>query len=297
MTDMATASFLSATLAPPAPKVVARQTVAGEVRISGTGIHSGAACSVTITPAQAGEGYAFSRGGGAPVVADWRSARADESVRRTVIVGADGQRFEQVEHLLAAFAAMGITDARVEQVGPEVPFLDGGSAVYMDELRAVGTQELDSVVEVLCIDRALGLVDGDAMMTATPDNALRLSCYVEFPGTVVGSAGCTLLVDEESFRREAAPARTFALAGDIEKLRAMGLAKGGNLENAVVFDHERYHNDSLRFPDEVARHKLIDLLGDLALLGRPLRGHFWAWRAGHQGHVRLAQRIAREYAL
>ncbi len=277
---------------------VGRATLANPVTIPGTGIHSGLPCEVAISPAEGGTGIEFRRGGGKErVAADWRHADADESVRRTVLIGAGGERFEQVEHLMAAFSAMGITDAIVEQIGPEVPFLDGGSLTYMNRLREAGVTPLESSIDPLVIVKPLTMQDGDALLTATPHNGLRLSCFVEFPGTIVGSAGFSLDVTEDRFFEEAAPARTFALAADIEKLREMGLARGGNLDNAVVFDHEKYHNSSLHFDDEVVRHKAIDLLGDLALLGRPLRGHFWAWRAGHQSHVRFAQLIAEEYGL
>lgn len=274
---------------------IARHTIRQSVTIEGTGIHSGAPCRVTLRPATTG-GIQFSRPGGRETVpAHVSTADAALSDRRTVIVGPAGERFEQIEHLMAALAAHGITDLAVEQVGPEVPFLDGGSAGYCAALAQTGTAPTGTTVDPLVITRPITLHDGEARLVATPHDGLRLSCFVEFPGTVVGSAGFTLEIDRESFEREAAPARTFALARDIEKLRAAGLARGGNLDNAVIFDDVRFHNERLHFPNEPVRHKIIDLLGDLALVGRPLRGHFWAWRAGHRSHVRLAQLLAKEY--
>lgn len=278
-------------------EMVPGRTLATEITIEGTGIHSGVPCRVRLKPAPSG-GILFQRPDGSGAVpARWDFANAELSERRTVLVGPDGARFEQMEHLMAALAAHEVTDLIVVQEGPEVPFLGGGSKEFMVHLREAGFQETGVSIKPLVIDRIHTLEDGEAVLVATPNETLRLSVGVEFPGTVVGSAAFTLEITADSFERDAAPARTFALAADIEKLRQMGLAKGGNLENAVVFDHERYFNEGLHFPDEVVRHKIIDLLGDLALVNRPLRGHFWAWRAGHRSHVKLAQLIAEEYDL
>lgn len=274
------------------------RTLTAAIRLAGTGIHSGVACAISVFPEEPGHGIVFSRKGkAARVAAHWSRADAEASDRRTVLVGEDGTRFEQIEHLMAALAAAGVTDALVEQDGPEVPFLGGGSKEFLQAIRDTGIEKTGGTLPVLTIDRPTSLRDGNALLVATPHDGLRLSCFVEFPGTIVGSQGFTLELDEESFFREAAAARTFALARDLEMLRQMGLIKGGNLGNAVVFDENRYHNESLHFPDEVVRHKIIDLIGDLALTGRPLRGHFWAWRAGHRSHVRFVQHLAKEYSL
>jgi UDP-3-O-[3-hydroxymyristoyl] N-acetylglucosamine deacetylase len=225
------------------------------------------------------------------------TANAEFSDRRTVIIGESGERFEQIEHLMAAFAAFGITDAEVRQVGPEVPFLGGGSREYMEALLGAGTQTLGDEttnLEPLVITEPVSFTDGNAIMSATPHDGLRMSVFVEFPGSIIGNQGYSIELTRDSFFEEVSRARTFALVRDIEQLRAMGLIKGGNLSNAVIADADRYHNESLHYPDEVVRHKVIDLWGDLALLARPLRGHFWAWRAGHRSHVRFAQFLARE---
>lgn len=276
---------------------VSKRTLRGEVLIEGTGIHSGAPCAVRLYPAVGGYGIKFARPGRPAVAASWKFADAEASDRRTVLVGEGNERFEQIEHLMAALEAMGISDALVEQQGPEVPFLGGGSREFMDALAAPGVVESGGRRRVLEIVRPIVLEDGNVLMVATPHNGLRLSVFVEFPGTVVGNAGFSLEVSEGSFHEEVSRARTFALARDLEMLRGMGLIKGGNLDNAVVFDQEKYYNESLYYPDEVVRHKIIDLLGDLALLNTGLRGHFWAWRAGHRSHVKFVQLLAREFKL
>ncbi len=272
-----------------------RRTLREELRLEGTGIHSGAECSVRLFPRETG-GIAFRHAGrDAEVPARLESARADLSERRTVIESVAGGRFEQVEHLLAALAAAGVSDLLVEQEGPEVPFLGGGAREFLEGIRDAGTADLEETLPVLEVVRPLTLSEGHALIAAMPHKGLRLSAFVEFPGTVVGSAGYSAdLEDENVFFEEISKARTFAAAADIEKLRAAGLIRGGNLENAVVFDRERYHNESLHYPDEVVRHKIIDLLGDLSLLGTALRGHFWAWRGGHRSHVLFARRLQEE---
>ncbi len=267
------------------------RTLSKEAKLTGVGIHSGLECKVIIAPADPGHGIAFTRGGEViPATIDFADAEASD--RRTVIIGKTGERFEQIEHLMAALYANGITDALVTQEGPEVPFLDGGSLEYMQALTSAGTRETDGTRPTLTVTGAGAFETGDSRFSAAPHQGLLLSVFVEFPGTIVGNAGFSLEITPKSFLEEAAPARTFALARDIEMLRNNGLIKGGTLENAVVFDQERYHTDPLNFPNEVVRHKIIDLLGDLALVPFGLRGHFWALRAGHRTHVTFARHLA-----
>ncbi len=273
-----------------------RKTLAGPVELHGTGIHTGLATSVRLEPAAPSDGLTLvdARGNRCPASID--HADAERSDRRTVLVSPAGIAFEQMEHVLAAFAAHGISDCTIIQGGIEPPFMGGGCAEFMDAIASAGIADLGVPWEPLAITEPMSFRDGGAIMTASPAEELELSAFVEFPGTVVGSSGANSLGDAESFRREAAPARTFALARDVEMIRAAGLGKGGNLLNTVIFDNERFHNESLHFPNEPARHKLIDLLGDLALLGVPLVGHFSAWRAGHRSHVRFARFILQEMA-
>ncbi|MBI5154417.1 UDP-3-O-acyl-N-acetylglucosamine deacetylase [Candidatus Poribacteria bacterium] len=275
-----------------------RRTVCRAVRFAGNGIHMALPAALALEPGPAGHGVSLERTG-----TDWPAlaasaafAVADESDRRTVLRGPGGQCFQQLEHIMAALAACGITDVRLTQTGPEPPFLDGGAKEYTAGLLEAGFTDFEAEIEPLVVTRPFHLSDGGAELVATPHDGLRLSCFVEFPCTIVGSMGATLEITAESFLGEAAPARTFAIERDIEALRKAGLAKGGNLDNAVVFNESGYLNAELNFPDEVARHKIVDLLGDLALIGRPLRGHFWAWRAGHKSHVRFAQALLKEFA-
>jgi UDP-3-O-[3-hydroxymyristoyl] N-acetylglucosamine deacetylase len=276
---------------------VSRCTLARPAEFRGVGIHGGLEARLTVSPAEAGTGLVATLEGSIrePLPITVANANPLESVRRTVVEGENGARFEQLEHVMAALAASGVTDAYLHQEGPEPPFLGGGSLEYMKGLEEAGFATLEATITPLVIDRPVHLACEGAEMVATPHQGLRLSVYVEFPGTVVGSAGFSIEITRDSFREEVAAARTFALESDIQKLWDAGLAKGGTLENAVVFNATGYRNPSLIFEDEVVRHKVIDLLGDLALVGRPLQGHFWAWRAGHQHHVRFAHKIAAEF--
>jgi UDP-3-O-[3-hydroxymyristoyl] N-acetylglucosamine deacetylase len=279
------------------PESPHRRTVAAPVTFEGVGIHTGAPSRLEIQPAEAGSGILLSRveDDRPPLEAHIRHADGPASDRRTVLIGPEGQRFEQVEHVMAALAAHGVSDAFVEMQGPEPPFLGGGSLEYMQGLRAGGFVDFtDHPWEPITLSRTVRVEADGAEMVAAPGDDLCLSCFVEFPGTVVGSMGSTLKVTAESFESGAAAARTFALKRDIEGLWAAGLARGGSLDNALVFDETGYANESLHFPDEVSRHKIVDLLGDLALIARPLRGHFWAWRAGHRAHLAFAKAIHEE---
>jgi len=261
------------------------------------GIHTGSPSRLVVHPGEAGTGVMLSRAGDErpPLEAHIRHADGPASDRRTVLVGPEGQRFEQFEHLMAAVAAHGISDAMVVLEGMEPPFLGGGSLEYMRGLGDVGFLDYtDQPWEPLVLSRTVRIEAEGAEMIAAPSDRLTMSCFVEFPGTVVGSMGSTLDITAASFESGAAAARTFALKSDIERLRSAGLARGGTLENALVFDENGYENHALHFPDEVSRHKIVDLLGDLALIARPLRGHFWAWRAGHRAHIAFAQAIDEE---
>lgn len=277
------------------PRTPTRHTIIRPTTLQGVGIHTGQPCWVRFEPAGPGEGIVLVRestGGRCPATIDFADAAASD--RRTVLVSPSGERFEQVEHILAATAAAGISDLLVLLKGPEPPFMGGGSEEFLEALIDAGRSDLSTLWDPLEIEEPVVFRDGNAILTASPAEGCELSAFVDFPGTVVGSQGATIQLESGRFLEEVAPARTFALARDVEMLRKAGLGKGGTLENTVIFDDQRYHNESLRFPDEPARHKLIDLLGDLALLGVPLRGHFSAWRAGHRSHVRFAQFLAQE---
>lgn len=282
--------------AKPDSKNFTRKTIAQEVTFKGRGIHTNQESRIICRPVKkAGTGILLRRGKES-MVANLTNADGLKSERRTVLIGPKGETFEQLEHILAALGAMGITDLELEMTALEPPFMGGGSKEFMDGFLHAGTHDLKGKLTPLIITKPFVFKDGDAELVATPHQGLRLSAFVEFPGTIVGSMGYSLELTADSFSKEVAPARTFAKKADLEYLKSNGLAQGGNLENAVVFDENEYLNKSLHFKNEVVRHKVIDLLGDLTLIGRPLVGHFWAWRAGHRSHVLFAKALESEFA-
>ncbi|MGF1574009.1 MAG: UDP-3-O-acyl-N-acetylglucosamine deacetylase [Sumerlaeia bacterium] len=277
---------------------VQRKTLRRIATFKGNGIHTNAECTLHLLPTIAGTGIQAKRTGKpglVPINIDYASA--EKSVRRTVVVGPAPESlvFEQLEHVMAALAAADVTDVIIELDATEPPFMGGGSLEFLQGILAVGTEGLEGMVQPLVVNCPLAFDYGEAHFAATPHDGFRLSCFIEFPGTIVGSTGVSFEIDSDSFYKNVAVARTFAKKADLEKIWAAGLGKGGTLENTVVFNEDSYLNERLYFEDEVARHKIIDFLGDLALIGRPLRGHFWAWRAGHQSHVAFAQKLVRKY--
>lgn len=269
-----------------------RATVASAFRIEGTGVHSGVACAIAVEPAESGGIVFAGPKGECPATAEF--AIAQESRRRTVIANG-AARFEQIEHIMAALAAFRITDARITQQGPEPPFCDGGSRDFCAAIRRAGVRALAATVEPLVITRPVSFEGNGAVITATPGDGLRLTAGIEFEGTFLRGQSVTFAITPETFESEVAPARTFVLEREIEQLRAMGLGKGANEGNTLVLGTEAYRNPAL-FPDEPSRHKVLDLLGDLALVGRPVVGHVTAWRAGHESHVHFAKHLLTEFA-
>jgi UDP-3-O-acyl N-acetylglucosamine deacetylase len=274
-----------------------RRTIQRAVTLAGKGIHTGADCAIRFEPAPAGHGLVLAneaKGCRCPATVEFASP--EKSDRRTVLISQEGVPFEQMEHVLAAASALGISDMLITQDGVEPPFMGGGSREYMEALTGAGFTELDAAWDPIVISEPLIFRDGDVLITATPADRLELSAFVEFPGTIVGSSGATVVMEGNEFFDEVSRARTFAQQRDVEMLQKAGLGKGGSLDNTVIFDESSFRNPSLNYPNEPARHKLLDLLGDLALFGAPIQGHFSAWRAGHRSHVRFVKFLQQELA-
>ncbi|MBP0032791.1 MAG: UDP-3-O-acyl-N-acetylglucosamine deacetylase [Roseofilum sp. Belize BBD 4] len=260
---------------------------------SGVGLHSGLETQVNVLPAEPGSGRYFVR-------VDLRDRptipASIEAVKSTVLstelaIGETSVR--TVEHLLASLLALGITDARIEINGPEVPLLDGSAAPWVEAIR--GHQPAPPVqfpVSEATLTEPIWIADKDAFVAAIPAPQLRFTYGIEFDLAEIGQQWHSWQPDRESFSTTVAPARTFGLAHQIETLRAQGLIKGGSLDNALVCGPEGWLNPPLRFANEPARHKLLDLVGDLSLLGVPPVAHYLAFKASHHLHVQLARKIA-----
>jgi UDP-3-O-[3-hydroxymyristoyl] N-acetylglucosamine deacetylase len=205
---------------------------------------------------------------------------------------ANGASVRTVEHLLAALAALGVEDARIEVDGPELPLLDGSARLWVEEIVAAGIESGENqIASSGAISEPVWIRQDDIFVAAIPSPQLQFTYGIDFDLAPIGNQWHSWQPSKADFSREIAPARTFGLAHQIEQLRQAGLIKGGSLENALVCDDREWLNPPLRFPNEPARHKLLDLIGDLSLLGKLPRGHFIAYKASHQLHIALARKL------
>src|SRR5262245_2886917 len=207
-------------------------------------------------------------------------------------LSSDGISIGTVEHLLSAAAGEGLDNCAIEIDGPEVPILDGSALPFVRLFHAAGFERQEARVRPLSLDRAVEVSRGDRSVLFEPDGpGLTITYEIDFPHPVVGRQSLTLPVRPEEYSARIAPARTFGFARDVEAMRSRGLARGGNLHNAVVLDDAGVISGPLRFRDEFVRHKILDLVGDLSLLGRPLSGHIHARKAGHALHIEFARAL------
>jgi len=271
--------------------MVQRRTIARERLIEGIGLHGGRPVRMRLVPAVAGTGVVFVRTdlGCAEIPA--RLENAGPSFYATVLRRGDAT-VGTIEHLMAALYALQVDDVRIELDAPEIPILDGSSSPFVEALLEVGFRDLDREREYLTISRPISLTHEDKSVSVHPCREYRVTYAIDFDHPLLGYQELTAsLWSQEDFAHKIAPARTFTFAREVAALQARGLALGGSLDNAVVIGDDGILNDSLRFEDEFVRHKMLDLTGDLSLLGHPLRGHVVAFRAGHDLHARLARRI------
>jgi len=265
------------------------QTLAQPVTLSGRGLHGNLPCSVTLIPADHASGIVFRHlpsGVEIPALAEFVG---DCSLATTLI--RDGIRLQTVEHLLSALMGLEIDHLTVELSGAELPILDGSAGPWVQAIQQAGIRQMAVWSQVLRIIRPVEVQSGDKWMRVSPYPGLRVAYTIDFDHPAIGRQSRELTLTPEKYVQELGRARTFCLERDIEYMRSRGLAKGGSLDNAVVFSPEGPLNESLRFEDEAVRHKILDLLGDLRLLGAPLQGFVEAHRAGHAMHVDLARAI------
>jgi UDP-3-O-[3-hydroxymyristoyl] N-acetylglucosamine deacetylase/3-hydroxyacyl-[acyl-carrier-protein] dehydratase len=272
-----------------------QRTVAREVVIDGVGLHSGEAASLTFCPAGPDSGVRFrrtDREGQPEVPADLEHVSSTEL---GTTLGSGDAKILTVEHALAALAAMRIDNVRVDVRGPEVPVRDGSFQDYVAALEGAGAVEQDAQARVISVRRPVSVAaEKGQSYVAAPGPCLRISATIDFEHSAIGRQFGSFQPDERVFRTELAPARTFGFRADADALRARGLALGASLENTVVLDDRGVMNDGLRFPDEFLRHKVGDIVGDLALLGARLEAHVVAERPSHAGNIALARAIRAE---
>ena len=271
-------------------------TLQRAVSASGVGLHSGVNVSICIKPAKAGTGIVFVRTDldDFTIPASWRHVArvsyATSLMRQGVLIST-------TEHLLSALYSMGIDNAQIEIDNLEAPILDGSGMPFVRLIRSAGVRTLRARRKYLSVRRRITIEDKGKRISILPAYCFKLTCETDYPAPV-GKQSLDLDVTPENYAKELAFARTFGWERDLDQMRDMGLIRGASLANAVCFNGERALNpEGLRAPDECCRHKALDLIGDLALLGRPLLGHVIAERAGHAMHAALVARIMSDASL
>jgi UDP-3-O-[3-hydroxymyristoyl] N-acetylglucosamine deacetylase len=270
--------------------MTAQSTIGRSVDTQGIGLHTAVPSHLRLVPAPANTGIVFRR-------TDLDNFEIEAHGRNVARVSyatslmKNGVLLSTTEHLLAAVYSCGIDNVYVDIDALELPILDGSAQPFMDMLDRAGVRQLRRQRRYLKILKPLEISEGDRRIGIYPADEFRVRCFIDFPHPLIRQQEVELEVNRETFRRELARARTFCFTGDIEKLRGMGLIRGGSLENAIVLTPEGLLEGSLRFADEFGRHKALDLIGDLALLGKPLLGLVVAHKAGHALHTRLVAQI------
>lgn len=260
---------------------IQQRTLAGAVNCRGIGLHSGQRITMTLRPAAPGTGIVFRRvDTGAEIPALW--THSINAALCTVLSNGEGSEIKTIEHLMAALAGCGIDNAIVELDGGEVPAMDGSAAPFLAMIDRVGTVEQNLPRRAIKVLKPIEISHQGVTAALLPDHGFSMSFEIAFESPVIGSQEMTVAFEPETFRSELSRARSFGMLDDVERLRAIGLAQGGSLENAVVISGDRVLNrGGLRYADEFVRHKLLDAFGDLYLAGGPIIGHFRGVRSGH----------------
>jgi UDP-3-O-[3-hydroxymyristoyl] N-acetylglucosamine deacetylase/3-hydroxyacyl-[acyl-carrier-protein] dehydratase len=275
-----------------------QKTLKNEVTVAGVGLHSGVDARMTFAPAPINTGLVFvvpGAAGDVEIPALVENVTGDHDLVRATTLAKDGVTIHTVEHVLAALAGMGITNCYIRLQGGEPPVVACGSSLrYVEMIEEAGVEDQGLPALYYKINRPVSLRKGDVEITAEPAEHFTVSFTIEYDDPTIGVQEATFEVRPWIFRDEIAPARTFALMRDVAQLQEMGLVKGGSFENALVFDDgELAGGQQLRFNDECVRHKILDLIGDLALLGMPIQGHVHARYAGHASNVEFTRLLAK----
>lgn len=269
-----------------------QKTIRKRIVVQGVGIHSGDPCSLTFRPAPADTGVYFIRTDlpGNPSL-KVSSSNVMATSHQTTIGGA-AFSVATIEHCVSALSALRIDNLFIELDGPEIPICDGSADYFLKALEGVGMVEQDQPRKYCYITEPIYYSDGDKHAYVVPYHGLRLSVTIDFPHPTIGKQKIDIDINEESFGRDVAGARTFGFLKDVEALKARGLAKGGSLDNCIVLDQNSVVNpEGLRWADEFVRHKALDALGDLVTLEMPLMGHVVLYKAGHDVMNKLVRKI------
>ncbi len=273
-----------------------QKTIKKEFDLEGYGLHTGNSIKLTCKPGPPNSGIKFIRVDLAEPIeipAVVTSIPEHACTNRNTSIGEGEATIHTVEHLLAACYGLQIDNLIVEITGSEPPDPPGGDySAYVQQFKKAGIKSQGVPCDVFEVDRVIDLYDGDVELQAFPADDFRVSFTIKYDNRHIGTQHATFTITPEVFEREISPARTFVLMEDVEKLRAMGLIKGGSVDNAIVFDESGVLNkEPLRFADECVRHKILDLIGDLSLLGAPIKGHVRAVKSGHASNINFVRKL------
>ena len=273
--------------------MTSQRTLRRTVSCAGIGLHSGNKVTLTLRPAPADHGIRFRRAdlGGHEIPA---SISQLSRIKYATTLGCEAGSVETVEHLLAALVGLGIDNAIVELNDPEVPIMDGSAAPFVYLVQEAGVKKLTGPRRYLKVMRPMSLSRGDKRIALYPSEHFKITYSISYDHPLLRHQSRTLQLTEEAFIEHIAPARTFGFLKDLEMFRQRGLARGGSLDNAIVLGETGLLNSSLRFEDEFVRHKILDVIGDLALVGHPVIGHLVAHRGGHALHTAFAAKVLEE---
>jgi UDP-3-O-[3-hydroxymyristoyl] N-acetylglucosamine deacetylase len=274
--------------------MIKQRTLKSVVRATGVGLHSGAKVVITLRPAAADSGIVFAR----TDIAGSPQARAAADIvvdtRLSTCIGVGSARIATIEHLMSAFAGLGIDNAYVDVGGPEVPIMDGSAGPFVYLIQSAGIEEQKAAKKFVRIDRPVEVREGDKWARLEPYHGFRIGFTIEYRHPVFDSGSQSVSVDfaRTSYVREVSRARTYGFTQDVEAMREQGLALGGSLGNAIVMDENRVLNsDGLRYEDEFVKHKILDAIGDLYLLGHPLIGAYQGHKSGHAMNNALLRKL------
>lgn len=270
-------------------------TISREITLEGKGLHTGNKCKISFKPAPANHGVKFTRTDlkhCPSIEADFKHVLG---VTRGTVIGNKDFQIHTIEHVLASCMGLRIDNMDISLTNNEPPVMDGSAKEFVDKLLHAGITELDANRKYITLDKPVAYESGKTKLHAEPCDDLIIDCTIGFDHPFLKHQQAEFNVTPDVFSKEISPARTFCFDYELEALMSKGLAKGGNLTNAIVIGHDGIHNPgkALRFPDEFVRHKILDLIGDLFLIGHPLKARITAVRCGHSNNINFAKEISK----
>ena len=274
-----------------------QKTIAKEINLQGTGLHTGNPVKIKFKPAPINTGVLFVRidKPNRPVIrADVNYVLDIDNNPRRTSIGHEGIEIHTIEHLMAVLSGIGIDNIIIELDNNEVPGLDGSGSVFLKAIEDAGIVNQDCARKFFNVREPIWVEENDSSLAVLPSKDLRISYTLSYPNELLKSQYADIIVSPEVFAKGVAPSRTFCLEGEVEDLKRQGLGRGANYENTLVVGDKEVVKNKLRFEDEFARHKILDIMGDLSLLGMPIRGHIIAVKSGHPLNLKLLRRLKQQ---